>query len=271
MNKRWLMLVIGAFMTLVLSYLWPKIDRAPHAQEVALSLLASEQPEDALVLLEEPMWRGVAEYRAGRFERAIEEFDPAQSALALYNIGTSFAQLEDWSSAITALEKVLRLEPDHADARHNLAVALEAQQLETNLVSEREREPELAVSDGEKRQQPRAQEGEAAQARPSGSDEENSKSARAMAQNNDGSSAKPGRLSEKEQTERRGNAVATGDPKEDEESQAKRRSGGTAELKARESQQAAEILLQQIRDDPEKVLRVRLHTVHKHRQGGLTQ
>ena len=80
-----------------------------------------------------------------------------------------------------------------------------------------------------------------------------------------GTSDKPGELSDSQRSQQVGTANISGDLGDSAEGSLSNRPG-SAEVKARESAQAAEILLRHIRDDPEKVLRVRLFTAHRNRQ-----
>ena len=132
MSPRSALFLLGLGVALGLSWLWPRIQQPPTTHAIARELLATGRPDDALILFDEPVWRGIAEYRAGRYARAVGAFFPPESVLALYNIGTSHAQLESWNGAIAAYEKVLRLDPDHADARHNLELVLLAAEVDAD-------------------------------------------------------------------------------------------------------------------------------------------
>ena len=120
MNARQALFVFGLALAVGLSWLWPRIQQPPTSHEIARELLATGHPDDALILFDEPVWRGIAEYQAGRYERAVGEFFPPESILHIYNIATSRAQLESWVGAGAANETVLRLDPSHADAQLNL-------------------------------------------------------------------------------------------------------------------------------------------------------
>ena len=72
-------------------------------------------------------------------------------------------------------------------------------------------------------------------------------------------------MGDAERTEKKGTAVAFGAPEEQGE-QFEREVNRSTLLKARESTQAAEILLRHIQDDPEKVLRARLYRAYQAKQ-----
>ena len=105
---------------------------------------------------------GTAFYRNGRFNEAIEAFREAlsrhnrasESTLRLahiyYNLGNAQFKMGDLRRAIDAYRHSLRLDPDDADAQHNLALALQlaqqqvelARQQKTNQNTESQTEPD---------------------------------------------------------------------------------------------------------------------------------
>ena len=259
--------VFGLALAVALSWLWPRIQQPPTTHEIARELLTAGRPDDALILFDEPVWRGIAEYRAGRYARAVGEFFPPESVLELYNIATSHAQLESWNGSIAAYEKVLRLDPSHVDARHNLELVL----LAAEVVGDEAMppSPNSPMHPGEGAQQQEV------------SDELAEPEVRNISRSGDsdgtdrdtdfdlrGTSDKPGELVGSQRTQSIGTANITGDPEESREETLRKRPG-SAKIEARESAQAAEILLRHIHDDPEKVLRVRLFTAHRNRQAGM--
>ncbi|MEJ2325441.1 MAG: tetratricopeptide repeat protein, partial [Chromatiaceae bacterium] len=71
--------------------------------------------------------RGVALYRAGRYQEAANAFSRAvqqdKTEDAGYNLGNARFQLGDFAGAVAAYEDVLNKDPQHTDAQHNLAIA----------------------------------------------------------------------------------------------------------------------------------------------------
>lgn len=74
---------------------------------------------------------GIGLYRLGAFDNAAFNFQQtAQSAespelkeKALYNLGNSLFQKEDYENAVKAYEAALQIDPDDEDTKHNLALA----------------------------------------------------------------------------------------------------------------------------------------------------
>ncbi|MCG8037189.1 MAG: tetratricopeptide repeat protein, partial [Candidatus Thiodiazotropha taylori] len=83
--------------------------------------------EEAAEGFQDPYRRGVANYRTGDYESAIEEFKQVEREEvkldAQYNLGNSHYRMEAFEQAVKAYESVLQEDPDHQDARHNLALA----------------------------------------------------------------------------------------------------------------------------------------------------
>ncbi|MEW8422948.1 MAG: tetratricopeptide repeat protein, partial [Candidatus Thiodiazotropha sp.] len=103
--------------------------------------------EEAAKGFEDPYRRGVAHYRTGDYQAASEDFNRVEREEvkqdALYNLGNSRYKLEDYQGAVVAYETVLDSDPDHTDARHNLALAKEKlAQMHTEEEREEEEEEE---------------------------------------------------------------------------------------------------------------------------------
>lgn len=256
--------VVLIIITALASWLWPRIDRPPTRFEAARQFLEAGRPKDAALLFEDPVWRGVAEYRAGRYERALGDFYSEKSTLALYNLGTTHARMQEWTHAAAILDQILRLDPNHADAKHNLDIALKAIAQARSKSAESPREQPLD-QEGDDKQDPSSNDrDDTSQTQSGNSDgEENASEDKSEEQGDQGDT--PGEMGDEQRTEKKGTAVAFGAP-EDQGERFKRDVNRSTLLKARESTQAAEILLRHIQDDPEKVLRARLHTAYQARK-----
>jgi len=71
---------------------------------------------------EDPMWRGVAAYRADDFPGALQAFALVQAPDGDFNLGNTYARLRDWERAIAAYDRVLEAQPGRADAAANRAL-----------------------------------------------------------------------------------------------------------------------------------------------------
>lgn len=70
----------------------------------------------------DPMWRGVAYYRAGKFGEAVDAFAQVSTAESYYNQGNALAHLQKLDEAVASLKQALKLKPDWPEAKANLAV-----------------------------------------------------------------------------------------------------------------------------------------------------
>ncbi|WP_375170279.1 VWA domain-containing protein [Marinobacter sp.] len=92
--------------------LWQREDqRAPE--------LIAEDPAAAARRLEDPEWRGAAQYRAGQFEQAAKAFAEAPGARADYNRANALARAGELEQALSAYDEALDQDPTLDDARHN--------------------------------------------------------------------------------------------------------------------------------------------------------
>lgn len=100
------------------AFSWDDLWRTPDQQ--AAAALERGEPGRAAELFEDPAWRAVARYREGRYAASAEDFAGLEGADAAYNRGNALAYAGDVGGAIDAYEEALALDPEHADARHNL-------------------------------------------------------------------------------------------------------------------------------------------------------
>ena len=85
----------------------------------------NNQFEQAAKLFENPDWKAAAHYKAGEYDKALENYVPKQelgnerNATIFYNQGNALAKSGQLEQAIIAYEKALTLNPDDADAKYN--------------------------------------------------------------------------------------------------------------------------------------------------------
>lgn len=91
----------------------------------AARALENDDPGTAASLFQNSAWRGSANYRAGDYEAAIRDFSTGQDIDSVYNLGNALAFAERLEDALAAYNRVLELQPDHADALHNKAIVEE--------------------------------------------------------------------------------------------------------------------------------------------------
>ena len=113
---------------------WQDLWRSQDQQ--AQQAYENNQFEQAAKLFKNPDWKAAANYKAGAYDKALENLVPKQdekNATVFYNQGNALAQSGQLEQAIKAYEKALALNPDDADAKYNKALvekALEKQKQE---------------------------------------------------------------------------------------------------------------------------------------------
>ena len=97
--------------------LWQSLWQRPDQR--GAGALASDDPARAARLFEDSEWRAAAEYRAGDYEASAASLAGIDTPDAHYNRGNALARAGRPDAAITAYDRALELNPDHADARYN--------------------------------------------------------------------------------------------------------------------------------------------------------
>lgn len=105
-------------------------------QAVAQSLLNQHREADAAYVFEDPVWSGIAHYRAGNFQRAASQFAQSSETISRYNMAGALARLNSYDDAITLYQQILREQPDHSDARYNLDLVRKAARLQQQRTTE---------------------------------------------------------------------------------------------------------------------------------------
>jgi len=96
------------------------------------ALYEKEQFKEAASAFKDPMWQGNAHYKSGNYESAISAYSKIENADANYNIGNSYAKLQQLEKAIEAYDAALALDPDHKDALANKKLIEDLQKQQEN-------------------------------------------------------------------------------------------------------------------------------------------
>ncbi len=249
-------------------WLLPALDRPVDAHSVGLKLIEDGRAREATYMFDDPVWQGVAEYRAGRLYRAAGAFVQTKNALSLYNLGNAYARVGQWTGAVAAYNAVLRLEPEHSDALHNLALVRLARAAAQRLVGVSRREKRLGIwQDGMLRSPEDAAPPDDAQIRKDGdsagggtsrpSNDPGTESSRSSNRGTPGDRTPEG--------DAKAGAAEAGDGAH--EAPENLTGASAARHRRAESIQHAEQQLRRIVDRPEQVLEARLRNAHRNRQG----
>ncbi|WP_271899183.1 VWA domain-containing protein [Candidatus Phyllobacterium onerii] len=90
---------------------------------------------------EDPMWRGVALYRAGRYQDAVDAFASVDMPESWYNQGNALLHLGAFEDAVAAYGKALKARQSWPDAEANLAIAQRLLQEQKDKEQEQQQDP----------------------------------------------------------------------------------------------------------------------------------
>lgn len=124
--------------------------------------------EAASQKFEDPNWKASAEYRKGDYKSALKYFSQTKDVTGMYNQGNALAKGGKIEEAIKKYEEVLKLEPEHEDAKFNLEYLKkqqdqQQQQQQNNQSSQSEQNQDQDQSDSDQQDSPNNQ-GESPQA-----------------------------------------------------------------------------------------------------------
>jgi len=83
----------------------------------AQKLFDEEAYEQAAQLYTDPLYKGVAYFKAGDYPNAIENFSLDSTAMGAYNLGLAYFQNGDYAASELAFGKALEMDPELSDAR----------------------------------------------------------------------------------------------------------------------------------------------------------
>ncbi len=83
-----------------------------------------------------PAWKGIAEYKSGDYEKAIETLKPLTDIKSRYNLANAYAQTGKLEESEAIYESILKDDPNDADAKKNLKIVKEAQEKQQQQKSE---------------------------------------------------------------------------------------------------------------------------------------
>jgi Ca-activated chloride channel family protein len=101
------------------SYAFEWQDLWQRKDQQAQQAFKNNQFDQAAKLFENPDWKAAAHYKAGEYDKSLENLKNNQTALGAYNQGNALAQSGQLEQAIKAYEKALTLNPDDDDAKYN--------------------------------------------------------------------------------------------------------------------------------------------------------
>lgn len=241
----------------------------------------------AAELFESMQWKASAEYKAGDYEAAVNSFGQRSTPDAYYNQGNALAKAGKLEEAIAAYDKTLEQEPDHEDATFN-------RQLIEQLLKQQQQNPQQGdSSDQEQNEQQRDQnqqqqeqqqsqgnQGESEQNQDSrqqndqqqqnaensnsnDSEQSNQAQDKGESQQSD-SQSEQNKEKEQQESSQQKQQKAQGSPEETDKADQQAALEQAQEMD--EQQQAREMLLKRIPDDPSGLLKRKFNYQYRQRQ-----
>ncbi|HEV7258896.1 MAG TPA: tetratricopeptide repeat protein [Bosea sp. (in: a-proteobacteria)] len=117
-------------------------------------LLHRDQPGAAAEAFRDPLWRGIALFRAGDFKAAAPDFAALDTAESAYDQGNALVMLGEYEDAVKRYDRALALRPGWPDATTNREIARirgERKKLEGGVTGDTESKPDAIVYDKTKK------------------------------------------------------------------------------------------------------------------------
>lgn len=99
------------------AFTWQDLWQTKNQQ--AQQAYQNKQFEEAANLFDNPDWKAAAQYKAGQYDKAIENLKEPKTQLNTYNQGNALAQSGQLKEALKAYDQALALNPEDADAKFN--------------------------------------------------------------------------------------------------------------------------------------------------------
>lgn len=132
---------------------WQDLWRTKDQQ--ALQAFQQQDFTKAAEQFKNPEWQAAAQYKAGNYQKTLENLKPISSADSFYNQGNALAQAGQLPEAIKAYEQALKLKPDDADAKFNKELVekeLKKQQEEQQKQEQQKQQDQQQPKDQQKQQ-----------------------------------------------------------------------------------------------------------------------
>ena len=121
-NLHYLFLI---FIIIFISYQDLHANPFKNEQQQAQDSFLKKNYVDAIEKFDNSYQKGVAQYKAGKYEEAEKSFSIINNAKSFYNLGNSLFRQNKFEEAVSAYQKSLKHNPNDEDTKHNLKLAKE--------------------------------------------------------------------------------------------------------------------------------------------------
>jgi Ca-activated chloride channel family protein len=250
-------LCVGLLLLLPLpknSYAFEWHDLWQSKDQQAQQAYNNNQFVQAANLFENQDWKAVAHFKAGEYDKALENLKSNQTELSAYNQGNALAQSGQLEQAVKAYEKALALKPDDADAKYNKELVEKELEKQKQDQQKQDKKEDQSKENSEQQKtndkSEKSEQQKASEQKPEQSNERKSEQQKAEEQKAD---------EDKKQQDKNDNKKAeaqqTEQKKPDDSKADKEKTMSAQEKPSTEEQQANEQWLKRIPDDPAGLLK----------------
>ena len=250
-------LCVGLLLLLPLpknSYAFEWHDLWQSKDQQAQQAYKKNQFVQAANLFENQDWKAVAHFKAGEYDKALENLKSNQTELSAYNQGNALAQSGQLEQAVKAYEKALALKPDDADAKYNKELVEKELEKQKQDQQKQDKKEDQSKENSEQQKtndkSEKSEQQKASEQKPEQSNERKSEQQKAEEQKAD---------EDKKQQDKNDNKKAeaqqTEQKKPDDSKADKEKTMSAQEKPSTEEQQANEQWLKRIPDDPAGLLK----------------
>jgi len=226
--------------------------------------------KQAAKLFKNKNWQGVANYRAGDYKAAYDNFKKNTSAMGYYNQGNALAQMGEYQKAIKAYDKALAQDSKMADAKFNKNLLKKLQKQQRQNKPQHNQSRDNNKKDNKQSSQSKNQSSQSKQQnnkKPPTQNQKNQQSPKNQSQNNQNQQQGNQQQTQSSQTRQQNKSQ---DQSQQIKQQAEKRSGknqknknSTSTKPLSEEQQATEQWLRGIPDDPGGLLKQKFLRDHQ--------
>jgi Ca-activated chloride channel family protein len=114
-----LIMVVYLALTSCAAFAWQWSDLWHTSDQQGQELLQKGKPKEAAYVFANKDWQAVAQYRAGEYAQAYEQFGSNKTSDAQYNAGNAAAYQGKYAESVKAYDKAIALNPNNEDAIAN--------------------------------------------------------------------------------------------------------------------------------------------------------
>jgi Ca-activated chloride channel family protein len=250
-------LCVGLLLLLPLpknSYAFEWHDLWQSKDQQAQQAYKKNQFVQAANLFENQDWKAVAHFKAGEYDKALENLKSNQTELSAYNQGNALAQSGQLEQAVKAYEKALALKPDDADAKYNKELVEKELEKQKQDQQKQDKKEDQSKENSEQQKtndkSEKSEQQKASEQKPEQSNERKSEQQKA-----DEQKADEDKKQQDKNDNKKAEAQQTEQKKPDDSKADKEKSMSAQEKPSTEEQQANEQWLKRIPDDPAGLLK----------------